>query len=270
MLLPRGSEAISPTGHYTGYVWVRNGLAPQELATPEGRVLFHALEPAMRVSRLLGRPTFEGLLVARHRMLDQLLSGAIERGEVGQVIEIAAGLSARGWRFTRRYDGLTYVEADLPRMAERKERLLDRLTGPAPRVTTVDALAIDGPSSVAALADTLDPDVGTAIVTEGLLNYFDLDTVTGMWQRFAAVLRRFPTGAYFADVVLRTHSDSLPQRLGAGLLAATVRSRVHVHFDAPADAAETLRKAGFPAADLIPPETTDPSARLIRIIDAWT
>jgi O-methyltransferase involved in polyketide biosynthesis len=267
--LPRGSEAISPTGHYTGYVWVRNGLAPHELATPEGRLLFHALEPAMRVSRLLGQPTFEGMLVARHRMLDELLAGAIERGEVGQVIEIAAGLSARGWRFTRGYD-VTYVEADLPRMATRKQRLLRRLDGPGPRVTTVDALADEGPESIAAIADSLDPEVGTAIVTEGLLNYFDLHAVTGMWRRFADVLRRFPTGAYFADLVLRPQADSLPQRLGAGLLAATVRGRVHLHFADEAEAAAALREAGFPAADLTPAGSADPGARLVQVIDAWT
>ena len=52
------SSSISPTAHYTGYVWVRNGLAPQALATPEGRLFYHAVEPAMTVSRLLGQPTF--------------------------------------------------------------------------------------------------------------------------------------------------------------------------------------------------------------------
>ncbi|UIJ58277.1 class I SAM-dependent methyltransferase [Amycolatopsis acidiphila] len=270
MLLPRGSEAISPTGHYTGYVWVRNGLAPQELATPEGRLFFHALEPVMRVSRLLGRPTFEGMLVARHRMLDLLLAGAIERGEIGQVIEIAAGLSARGWRFVQRYDGVTYVEADLPRMAARKQRLLQRLSGPGPRVTTIDALADDGPDSIAAVADTLDPEVGTAIVTEGLLNYFDLEAVTGMWHRFAEVLRRFPTGAYFADVVLRPQANSMVEKLGAGLLAATVRGRVHLHFDTEAEVAAALAEAAFPAADVVPAGTDNPGARLVHVIDAWT
>ncbi|WP_431874490.1 class I SAM-dependent methyltransferase [Amycolatopsis sacchari] len=267
MLLPRGSQAISPTGHYTGYVWVRHGLAPAELATPEGRVLFHALEPAMRVSRLLGRPTFEGLLVARHRMLDVLLAGAIDRGEVGQVVEIAAGLSARGWRFKQRYP-VTYVEADLPGMAARKRKLLERLDGPLPRVETIDALADDGPHSIHALADTLDPSVGTAIITEGLLNYFDRDAVTGMWRRFAEVLRRFPEGAYFADLVLQPRS--IVERIGAGVLSAVVRGRVHLHFADESEAARALRDSGFPAAELTRAGQDDPGARLSHVIDAWT
>ncbi|HJQ48622.1 MAG TPA: class I SAM-dependent methyltransferase [Amycolatopsis sp.] len=270
MLLSRGSEAISPTGHYTGYVWVRNGLAPSALATPEGRLLYHAAEPAMTVSRLLGGPTIEDLLVARHRVLDTLLAAAIERGEIGQVIEIAAGLSARGWRFLHRYgDALTYVEADLPGMAARKAQLLARLPGPAPRVVPLDALRQDGPGSLAALAGTLDPGVGTAIVTEGLLNYFDRATVDALWRRFASVLRGFPTGAYFADLILRPEGESLVTRVGAGLLSAVVRCRVTLHFPDEAQAESALRAAGFPAAELTSAGTARASEQ-VRIIDAWT
>ena len=34
-----GGESISPTAHYTGYVWARNGLSHPELETLEGRLL---------------------------------------------------------------------------------------------------------------------------------------------------------------------------------------------------------------------------------------
>jgi hypothetical protein len=54
-----GSDAVSPTAHYTGHVWVRNGLSHPELATWEGRAMFNALEPAMVASRALGGPTLE-------------------------------------------------------------------------------------------------------------------------------------------------------------------------------------------------------------------
>src|SRR5205085_63114 len=55
----RGPESISPTAHYTGHVWRRNGLSHEELGTLEGRLLFEALEPAMRASRAVGGPTLE-------------------------------------------------------------------------------------------------------------------------------------------------------------------------------------------------------------------
>src|ERR671938_1527773 len=155
MLLRRGSDAISPTAHYTGHVWSRNGLSHPELATLEGRLMFDALAPAMVASRVLGGPTLEGLLLARHRIIDELLARAIDAGRVSQVIEIACGMSPRGWRFTTRYgDRLTYVEADLPAMAARKRRALERMGSLSERhrVVDVDALVDEGPLSLAGLS----------------------------------------------------------------------------------------------------------------------
>src|SRR5262249_33901073 len=140
-----------------------------------------------------------------HRMIDHILEREIAAGRVGQVLEIAAGLSPRGFRFARRHPTLTYVEADLPDMAAHKARALDGagLRGASHVVARIDALAESGPESVAGVAAAhLDPARGTAIITEGLLNYFDLPAVTGMWTRFAATLRGFPHGLYLADVAM--------------------------------------------------------------------
>jgi O-methyltransferase involved in polyketide biosynthesis len=280
MPIRRGPEAISPTAHYTGYVWARNGLSPSALATVEGRVLYHAVEPVMMASRLLGRPTVEGPLLARHRIIDELLNGAIDRQEIGQVIEVAAGLSPRGWRFAQRYgDALTYVETDLPGMAARKRRLLQRLdgTGPHHRVVELDALRDDGPQSLAALARTLDPGVGTAIITEGLLNYFAPQAVAGMWRRFAHALGGFPRGVYLADLLLEPRIDALQYRIAAGLLAVFVRGRIHFHFADRAEAQAALRDAGFASAELHRAEefptaelSDDPGVDLINIVEART
>src|SRR4051794_20713807 len=165
-----GPEAISLTAHYTGRVWGRHGLSPPELATVQGRLFFDLLAPAMTVSRALGGPTIEGLLLARHRIIDDLLASAIDEGRVAQVIEVACGMSPRGWRFAQRYgERIAYVEADLPGMAARKRRALERI-GPLDehhRVVEVDARSDAGPGSVAALASSLEPSRGLAIVTEG-------------------------------------------------------------------------------------------------------
>ncbi len=166
------SETISPTAHYTGYVWARNGLSHPEFETIEGRVLFETLRPAMTVNALLGRGTLESYLLARHRAIDALLKAAIEEHGIRQVIEVAAGLSPRGWRFKQRYGAeLTYIEADLPGMAERKRRALERVgsLGEQHRVRELDALSESGPNSLPAAAAELDPERGLVIITEGLL-----------------------------------------------------------------------------------------------------
>jgi O-methyltransferase involved in polyketide biosynthesis len=267
--LRRGPDAISPTAHYTGHVWVRNGLSHPELATLEGRLFFDVLEPAMTVSGVVGGPTLERLLLARHRLIDELLTAAIDDGRVGQVIEIACGMSPRGWRFAERYgDSVTYVEADLPAMAARKRRALEKIgsLGDAHKVVELDALKDRGPNSLAAVASTLDRDRGLAIVTEGLLTYFPDDDVLGMWRRFARELRRFSAGLYLAD--LRLGGTQRPLDRGfVALLSLFVQRSVHAHFTSEEAGAEALRAAGFDEARL---HSADPGASRIHILEATT
>jgi O-methyltransferase involved in polyketide biosynthesis len=248
----RGPEAVSPTALYTGHVWVRGGLSHPALATTEGRFLFDALEPANRVSELLGGPTLEGYLLARHRAIDARLAAAIDAGRVGQVLEVAAGLSPRGWRFAERYgDRLTYVEADLPDMARRKRGALERIgsLGPGHRVAELDVLRESGPQSLSALMGELDAGEGLAIVTEGLLGYLDSATVTGLWRRFASALAGFPHGIYVSDLHLGA-AQGPAVRVFRVALSAFVRGRVHLHFADAQDARDALLRAGFAHAEV--------------------
>ncbi len=271
-------DRIGPTAHYTGYVWARNGLSHPELATAEGRILFDSLQPTMLASRGLGGPTLEEYLLARHRAIDTLLERAIERDAVTQVIEVAAGLSPRGWRFAERYgERLVYVEADLPEMAERKRAALERMgsLGEHHRVREVDALRDDeGPGGLAAVLAELEPNEGLAIITEGLLGYLAPDAVAGMWRRFAHGLERFRSGRYISDVHMG--GAQTPQvRVFRVLLSAFVRGRVYLHFSQPAEAEAALRDAGFARAEVrraadISEGRRDAGRRLAHILEAST
>ncbi len=100
-------------------------------------MLYESLRPWMITSRALGGMGLEHYLLTRHRAIDALLERAIEQHGITQVVEVACGLSPRGWRFAQRYgDRITYIEADLPAMAERKRRALERMgsLGPTHRV----------------------------------------------------------------------------------------------------------------------------------------
>lgn len=209
-----------------------------------------ALHPLMVVSGALGGPSLETYLLARHRAIDALLREAIERDGVGQVIEVAAGMSARGWRFANRYGGrLTYVEADLPAMAQRKRRALARIgsLSDTHRVTEIDALREAGSASLAAIAAELDPGAGLAIVTEGLLGYLPTEAVLGLWRRLADTLAGFMPGRYVSDLHLASVQTPI-MRVFRRLLGAFVRGEVYLHFDGVAQAEAALRAAGFAAA----------------------
>jgi O-methyltransferase involved in polyketide biosynthesis len=244
------SDRVSPTAHYTGQVWVRNGLSHPELATREGRILFDALQPTMLTSRLLGGPTLERPLLSRHRLIDELLARAIDDGVVSQVVEVACGMSPRGWRFAQRYgDLITYVEADLPAMVERKRRALARMgsLGEHHRVEEVDVLREDG---LRALVETLDPTQGLAIITEGLLTYLDTEQVRFVWREFASALEPSAAGVYLSDLRLTGENLGALERGFSVALSAFVRGRVHAHFADEAEARTALHAAGFAEARL--------------------
>jgi O-methyltransferase involved in polyketide biosynthesis len=264
---------ISPTAHFTGYTWYRHGLGDSALRTRTGHLLVTAFRPIDRVARWAGGPTLRETLLGRHTLIDRLLDDAITRGEVGQVLEVAAGLSPRGLRFTRRHDRLRYIEGDLPGMASRKRRALAGVElppGPHHSVVDIDALASSGPGSLDDIASRLlDPGVGLAIITEGLVNYFDRAAVEGMWRRFAAVLARFPQGLYLSDLHL---ADDMARVRGARAVATLVsvfaRGRVHMHFADETEAGHALLSAGFGDARLHPVGGSSEQAAPVRIVEA--
>jgi O-methyltransferase involved in polyketide biosynthesis len=246
------SAAISPTAHYTGETWVRNGLSHRGLATWQGRLLHGTMALPNAAARLLGAPSLEGMLLARHRIIDSLLEDLIQGG-VSQVIEIACGMSPRGWRFSERYGkDLTYVEADLPAMARRKREALAQMgsLGERHRVVELDALRDGGPESIEQLVGSLDPAAGLAVVTEGLLVYLDEDTMEALWARLARALQPFAPGAYLADFRFARPERGVTERAAELMLGAFVRGKVHPYQGDEAAAEAALRAAGFAQASL--------------------
>lgn len=277
----RRDETVGPTALYTGHVWSRNGLSHPALDTATGRALYASIAPAMAISGLVGGPTFESMLLARHRVIDAVLEQAIEQGRVGSVVEIACGMSPRGWRFAQRYShALTYVEADLPDMATRKRRALAQADtlGEHHRIVDFDARARSGSHSLRAVLAGLDPARGVAVVSEGLLNYLPEAAVRDLWARIAAGLRPFAHGLYVCDIGLGTEH---PGRLTRGALAglsAFVQGRVQLHFAGSPGAERALRDAGFATAVTHRPErhpaagdrAGDSGARRVRVLEAAT
>ena len=273
-----GSGAISPTAHYTGETWVRNGLSHPQLATWQGRMLHRGFALPSAASKALGGPTLNGLLLARHRIIDSILDDLI-RGGISQVVEVACGMSPRGWRFTERFgDRLTYVEADLPGMAKRKRDALARMQALTDRhrVADLDVLQEGGPGSLETLVETLDPAEGLVIVTEGLLTYLDDDTVDALWARLATALGRFDKGVYLSDLRFARGDRGLPERTFDVILGAFVRGKVHAYRGDEAGAEAALRSAGFEAARLhggdrhpaAADARSDPGAGVVCVIEA--
>jgi len=268
-------EQISPTAHYTGYVWFAHGQSHQAFATRKGRLMYDALRAPNLIASRTGLPSLECMLLARHRLIDLRLTQAIEAGEVSQVIEVACGLSPRGWRFRSRYgERITYVEADLPGMLANKRRILAELGGETAHHYTAEIDALSD-ASVAGVCSALDPSRGTAIITEGLINYFDRATVLAMWRRFVRALAPFPKGVYFSDIIVEEANHGALVRGFSLLLSAFVRGSTHIHFADGVEVEAELDRAGFDGVALDPrdfsdelPDLEQAGAGRVKVIEA--
>ena len=275
MASDQSKSPISPTAHYTGTVWSRNGLSHPSLSTRTGQLMFHGMRPWMMVSKAIGGPTLEEFLLARHRLIDDSLAAAIDAGEMGQVIEIASGLSPRGWRFSERFgDEITYLETDLPAMVERKREALAEAGSldASHRVVELDALSDAGEHSLAAVAAELDPDRGVAIITEGLLSYLDRPSVEALWRRVAATLSGFPHGLYLSDLHLASENSGFAAEAFIWMLSVFVRGKVEMHFEDVAEASAELEAAGFvdPVLHRGDEVADGVGTRSVRVIEART
>lgn len=256
------SSGISFTAFYTGEVWRRHGLSVPFLASREGRMLWLAGRPVEWAGKALLGGNNETLLLQRHLIIDRLLEKAVLEEDVTQIVEIACGLSPRGTLMSRRFarHGIHYIEADLPEMAARKRRLLQKAgeLNALHRVIDINILERNTPEALENFfARELDSSRKTLVITEGLINYFDYPTIHGFWTRLATCLQAFPAGIYVSDLYpdFRWHRSVRVANAFKSLLALATRSSVTLHFATEADIGEGFREAGFASTRVHLPES---------------
>ncbi len=230
------STGISFTALFTGHVWYENGLSNQFFTSAKGRLLYQAIRPFDRLADSLIGLTLQDMLIQRHQIMDHRIDWLIQNEGVTQILEIACGYSPRGYRFSRKYPGLKYVEADLPHVAQRKRALLQAHHGFGPdhQVVDCDIFESDAPDGLDyVMQQVLDPARPTIIVTEGLVNYFRLEDISRVWQRLAQLGKGYPKAWYITDLVINFRKQLLAGVVstGAKLLSTATRSKVNLHFN---------------------------------------
>ncbi len=257
------TSRISISAHYTGYVWYKHGLSASAFVTPMGRLANALLTPVNALLKGLAGAHIDTFLLQRHQVLDHLLTELIEQEGVEQIVELAAGLSPRGYRISERYPQVTYIETDLPGMAARKAALLQQLQRPARhRVQACNILQQDGPESLQAVLGSLDKQRKTVVISEGLVNYFPLPVIREVWSRLARELHEFPTGTYLTDLYpdFADHPSYRYVKFAQKLVGFFTRGEWPLHY--PSDAAI---QAGFGQDGFSKTEVHDPAAYYERL-----
>ena len=254
------SKGIQRMAYYTGEVWCRHGLSIAALGTAQGRFLYRALEPFEQLGcRLIGGCVRNSLL-QRHQIIDVLLDRYIEQEGISQVIEIGAGFSGRGVRYAQKYPGLIYVDMDLPDLVAVKRNLLSTLCHyPENYILKAgDIWETSGDSTFEQMMrDSFDQSHGVVVLSEGVMNYFDLEAVTRFWNRLADCLRVYPTFHYLTDLYtgLSVHPHSKLLSFLQAALARFSGSAFQFHFQSDDEIAAHFRKLGFLVQNIWDPAT---------------
>ncbi|MEE2729505.1 MAG: class I SAM-dependent methyltransferase [Pseudomonadota bacterium] len=252
------STGISFTALFTGHVWYEHGMSARFFTSPKGQLLHRAAQPVEAAGRKWLGITVEDMLLQRHHIIDHLIQQRVTRDGVTQILEIACGYSPRGYKLSRKYPQLSYVEADLPHMALRKRTLLQqhRGFGPQHQVIACDVFAQGRPLGLDYIfTEVLDPQRPTLIITEGLVNYFSLQDISQVWTQLASLGQVFPKAWYLTDLVPKPdYSGKTLVHAATKMLSLATRASVNLHFNGPADIKQGMLQCGFNDVTVYQPE----------------
>lgn len=242
------SHSISPTAHYTAEVWYRQGISYEELHTTEGAILYNLLLPLQGIFEWDFGVSLENLLLQRHLLIDYLLDDAIRKERITQVVEVAAGLSPRPLRFAERYKHIQYFDTDLEPMVEKKAALLQNRKLPKNyHRLPVDLLLDLGEHSLFGnLLKKMNTEQGTAVISEGIISYFDRKTAVNIINRISRFLKSFPQGIYITDIHPKNYlQNSFLGVFFKDILGFFVQRKIELPFYSSADVQGILLSEGF-------------------------
>ncbi len=243
------TSSISFTALYTGQVWYEHGLSAPFFTSSKSRLMYWGLQPGEKIAALTLGVNSQHLLLQRHHIMNYRIQQLIKDGFT-QILELACGLSPRGYTLTRQHPELNYIEADLPAMAKHKKALLKNNNGFGKhhQVTACNILERGAPNGLDYILDhKLDRNQKTIIITEGLITYFSRETLIPFWKTIASAGKNFKELRYFADCYpaprKSTHYKMLigPMKL----VGALTRSDLSPLFDSAEHATACLKDTGF-------------------------
>lgn len=254
---------ISFTAHYTGYIWFKEGISHAALASNKGRWLVKLVSPLENWAELIIGDSMRTTLRQRHRLIDRQLDRFLAEHPDAQVLEIATGLSPRGWRYRQKYPHLVYVEADLPEMAAAKRQALSEIETPAARIEAVDLFG----EGFQDLLDSFDHEKPLVIISEGLVNYFTKDMLHDLWSRLATGLKQFSIGVYLTDLYPEPVTRRLAKLIwnSSKILKAVSRSAFAFHFVSPSEVVNAMHSAGFQQSQVLQPSD---QSKIIKVNNA--
>lgn len=255
---------ISFTAHYTGYIWYSMGISHPVFATRKGKFLARLVHPLESWAEKNVGGSMRSTLKQRHAMIDQHLDQLIAQHPQLQVLEIACGLSPRGWNFRTKHPEIDYRELDLPDMAKIKTQALKQIDPHAPEVLTGDIFTQD----FERIFQSFDPERPLVVISEGLINYFDQALLNKLLQGITEYGASFQELHYLTDIYPEPVKNRLARFIWASskLLKVMSRSAFTFHFQSPAELQQFFSHTGFEEVDVVQPALYFPQQQHEQVI----
>jgi O-methyltransferase involved in polyketide biosynthesis len=221
-----------------------------------GRAAYWALKPMNVFMQKMIGASIDTFLLQRHFVLDHLVEQAIAEG-FEQIVELAAGLSSRGYLVKKAHPSIHYVEGDLPDMSAHKAELLDNLGRQSGHITQpCNILDESGEHSIEALLAGLDKTKRTLIITEGLVNYFDLPTIRKVWARMAMAMKDFRQARYITEVYpkLEQHPSYKYVKVAQKVVGFFTQGEYPLHYNSNETMQQGFLEDGFTQVAVTAPE----------------
>ena len=243
---------ISFTAHYTGYIWYSMGISHPVFATSKGKMLAKLVHPLESWAEKFVGGSMRTTLKQRHSMIDQHLIQLIEQHPDLQVLEIASGLSPRGWNFRQKFPNIDYRELDLPDMARVKTQALQKIDYNSPEVLSVDLFTADFEQAF----QVFDPTRPLVVISEGLINYFNKNMLLQLLHAISHYGQNFKELHYLTDIYPEPVKNKLAKFIWgcSKLLKWMSRSAFSFHFVHPQQAQSFFQQAGFEQANITQPQ----------------
>lgn len=243
---------ISFTAHYTGYIWYQMRISNPIFATAKGKFLARLAHPLESWAERYVGGSMRSTLKQRHCMIDEHLYQLLAQYPKLQVLEIACGLSPRGWHFRQKFPDLVYRELDLPDMAQLKTQALQQLDPNSPQVLSADIFSHE----FAQIFQQFDAQYPLLVISEGLINYFDKALLTQLFQAISHHGQRFPEIHYLSDLYPEPVKNKLAHIIWSSskLLKFMSRSAFSFHFTHPQEVRQFLTDAGFQTSHIVQPK----------------
>jgi len=167
--------------------------------------------------------------------LSEKFDKKIAKEQPGQIIDLGAGYSLRGFNLCVKNSDLVYIDSDFNYVISRKKRIMDSLCEkegiPFPKNLHFVAIDVLHDSIPVKVGNLLETGKETLIIAEGLISYFSMPELQSFFSQIQNTFTQFPLASFYSSEKFADPKGFLYKIVRKGLAFATQSQKSHQFKD---------------------------------------